>query len=161
MPSSTTIQQLVNDLRDRKSTIAVKFDDCYEYCSDPKNAAYKAALVTALGAWTPGTTPVPTVEPEALTTEEEAHINAWPGPDADSVRNAMLNALNDNRQIAFFWDLDDDDLTPAAKSKSKIDPPGAGVLTPGGTGAITVTFLTPRKRVTKSGITYGDIKLGI
>jgi hypothetical protein len=161
MPSGTTIQQLVNDLKERKSTIARKFDKCYEYCKKPPNASYKTALVTAVGNWIPGNaTTLPDLAPAAdpLTVGEKAHISEW--PDADQVKAAILTALNNDRPIEFFWDLNDD-LT-VIESKSNIDPPSAGQPNAGAGGKITVTFLTPRGDfIEKQGPTYGQIKLHV
>jgi len=175
MPSGTTIQQFVNDLKDRKSTIARAFDKVYKHCKGDN--ADRNALVAELRAWTGTPHTLPNLLGYGLTADlkgaEKDHLGDW--PDRLNVRNAMVRALeDDNRDIEFFWDLDDDDLTENAPSKSVIDPPEAGndltdssgAADPGGTGPITVIFLTPRKKVKKSfptiaGITIGGINVEV
>lgn len=159
MPSGTSIRQIVDDLRERKSTIARKFDECYQKCVAEPN--YKATLMTAVGAWSPGVaSTLPAVAPRPLTTAEQRHINDWPVPEQTNVKNAILNALNYDRQIEFFWDLSDD-LT-VIESKSDIDPPSAAQPDTNPGGKITVTFLTPRGDfVEKGAITFGEVKLHV
>ncbi|MEE8519074.1 MAG: hypothetical protein V3S98_08115 [Dehalococcoidia bacterium] len=148
MPSTTTIKQIVEDLNDRKSEIARKFDKCSK---DAKCRAIILPLIKA-PAWDPSTQPLPdgVVKALHLTTEEAAHINAW--PDRALVRDKVVAAITGDQEMEFFWDLNDD--PSATESYSDIDPPGAPP-------PLKVTFLTPRGNVTKPGLTYGNIKVTI
>lgn len=148
MPSSTTIKQLVLDLRQRKSEIARKFDACSK---DANCRATIRPLIEA-PAWDPSTQPLPTgvVTAVGLTAEEAVHINAW--PNRALVRDWVVAAITGDRTMEFFWDLNDD--VGATASVSDIDDPGSPAT-------IKIAFITRRDQVTKPGFTWGDVKLGI
>jgi hypothetical protein len=175
MPSSTAIQQFVNDMRDRKSTIARAFDKVYKHCKDNPGDPFKATLANNLRTWNMTAGGLPSLSPAGVTLSDadKKHIGDWEATDRDKVRNAMVRALEDgNWDIVFWWDLDDDDLTEDAESKTFIEPPAAGNTLPDPPatdlgvpgGLITVTFLTPRKKVKKAfslNLTVGGIGLEV
>lgn len=152
MPSSTTIKQLVLDLQDRKSQIARKFDSCNDKCQS--DSAYRTKILNLINSWNPNAQPPHPLPAElvteiGLTLKEVAHIEDW--PQRAVVRNEIVGALTPDSPLdmRFFWDLLKDPT--AAQSESDIDSTG----TP-----IKITFLTRRNQVTKSGLTYGEVKLG-
>jgi hypothetical protein len=153
MPSGTSIQQLVEDLRDRKSTIARKFDECNGNCQG--NGDYRGEIYDLVNNWdTAQSLPGGLVTKLNLTKDEVAHIDAW--PDKANVKDAIVEALKPDhvtpREMEFFWDLNDN---PGA-NVSKADIDGLG-----GAGKITVTFLTPRAKVTKKFTTFfGNVNVG-
>lgn len=153
MPSSTTIKQLVLDLQDRKSEIARKFDSCNDKCQ--KDSAYRTKILNLINSWNlnaqpPQPLPAGLVTEIDLTPNEVAHIEDW--PQKAVVRNEIVRALTPDSPLdmEFFWDLLGD--PQGTQSIPDIDSTG----TP-----IKITFLTRRNQVTKSGLTYGEVKLGI
>ncbi len=153
MPSATTIKQLVQDLRERKSQISRKFDSCNDKCK--ADSAYRTNILNLIKPqnWDPNTQPLPAgmVSELGLTPKEVAHIEAW--PQKALVRDTIVQAITPDlpRDMAFFWDLNDD--PNATTSITDFDDQGAPA-------PIKVTFLTRRDQVTKPGYTYGDVKLG-
>ena len=144
MPSGTPIRTFIKDLQTRKSEIARKLDLC------SADAACRAKILPAIQAWDPAN-PLPDIVIDALglTSKEVEHINQWPIASKSEVRNAALTAINDTRDMEFFWELYD-----GAAS----DNPIGGL---GGTAKITVTFRSPRGNVKKSPVTFGSIEVEI
>ncbi len=151
MPSTTSIKQLVQDLRERKSQIARKFDSCIDKCK--ADSAYRTNILNLIRNWDlKPPLPAGLVTELGLTPKEVAHVEAWPQTQKALARDTIVGAITPDPPLdmAFFWDLNDD--PNATESITDLDDQGA---------PIKVTFLTRRDQVTKAGLTYGDVKLGI
>src|SRR4030042_5946860 len=148
MPAGSTIRDFITALDDRKSEIAKKLDACSQ---DP---TCRATILPAIQAWDTSTT-VPDVVVNALglTPKEVEHIDDWDAGQKDQIRNKAVIAITSDPQRAmeFWWELHDG---ANAQSDTHIDDPG-------GTAKITVTFLSPRKNVRKSPVTFGEVYVDI
>ncbi len=134
MPSGTPIRAFIKDLQTRKSEIARKLDLC------SADADCRANILPDIQAWDPANPlPATMIDALGLNSKEVEHINQWPTARKSEVRNAALTAINDTRDMEFFWELYD-----GAASDNPID----GL---GGTAKITVTFRSPRGNVERSG----------
>ncbi len=78
------------------------------------------------------------------------HINEWPALAKEEVRLAYIKAIDDPREIEFEWELHD-----GHDSDNPI-PPVTGPTDP-----IKVTFRSPRKNLSKSSLTVGEINTSI
>jgi len=82
--------------------------------------------------------------------EELDHIARWPTGEKAKVRDAIVQAVDNNKSIAFFWELYNHE------TDSITDVSGAGDA-----GGITVRFLSPRGKIRKSDLAYGSINVDI
>lgn len=78
------------------------------------------------------------------------HINQWPKAQKEQVRNALLTAVNSNRNIRFFWEL-------YGGSKEETE------ITDTGSGPIRIVFRSPQTnvRVSSAAATFGEVKVDV
>ena len=105
------------------------------------NALYRArpeAVVAALSETGPfGGLPdqyLSELKQRGLSTEELEHIRDWPDADKEKVREAVLNAINNNQRVRFAWKLHDE-----SKESTTIETADSG--------AVTITFFSPWSNV--------------
>ncbi len=134
MPSGTPIRTFIKDLRTRKSQIARKLDAC------SADANCRTTILPDIQAWDPADPlPAALITVLDLTPKEVEHINKWDTGQKGSVRNAAVTAITGSQGMEFFWELYDNSAS------------GTNVTVPGAPGKITVTFLSPRGNVERSG----------
>ncbi len=91
---------------------------------------------------------------EGVTDGEIDHINKWPKVQKEEIREALVNALDGNRAVYFFWELH-----RGNNEKTPIEPDG-GL----GTGDIKITFQSPRKKLRLKSDpvnTKGDVEVSV
>jgi len=80
-----------------------------------------------------------------LTAGELDHIDQWPNDQKESIRQALVRAIDGNRNVLFYWELHG----------------GAGEATDiqdSGAGDIVITFRSPQRKVRiSSTLNLGDI----
>ena len=170
MPPATTIKEFIRAVRDRKSAIALQLDHCIKKANDPTyphyEAGYRARINTLIAAWTPPDPfPKGLADELGLTQRDRDHIDHWqqyastaPGADPavpvlQGIRDAAFDATLPppaSRDMEFFWEIE---AGAGTASRNDVDKPAAG--------KITVTFLTPRQKVKKRGLTHGEIDVDI
>ncbi len=75
-----------------------------------------------------------------------AHIDAWPNDQKEKVRKKLVQAIDENRRVRFFWELH-----RGENRATEIFDPGEG-------REIIITFRSPRKSITE---THGRIKVNV
>ncbi len=65
---------------------------------------------------------------------EVTHIDHWPPAQRETVRQAMVQSIDDNLSLRFFWDLHQEAEEETASSELE-------------TGELSITFLSPRWKV--------------
>ncbi len=122
MPIASSIQELIDALRDRKTNITRALDDLFE---DPGTLAvhpHRGALATpnVFGS-TPGD-PLPdwardelqgrvpgSPVKKPLSDDEIAHIENWPPQQKNKLRAALDTAIANGSHLQFYWELHDGD----------------------------------------------------
>lgn len=144
MPPASSIRDFIKALQERKSQIAHKLDAC------AKDANCRNEQLETIKNWDPATSPPASlVNALGLNPKEVQHIDRWPTGEKQSVKTAVVTAIENNRQVEFFWDVYD-----GPTSVSKVD-------NLAGPGDVTVTFLSPRANVRTAGPTVGQIEVDI
>lgn len=80
-----------------------------------------------------------------LTTAEINHINEWPAQLKEALRQALVEAIKDDRRVRFYWKLHH----PTAEATS---------AETGGDADIVVTFESPEANVA---IVAGQVQVGV
>jgi hypothetical protein len=90
-------------------------------------------------------------KPAGLKPKELEHISEWPLAQRESVRKAIVKAVDGSRSLQFFWELYADENE------------GTRIQGLTGTGDIMITFLSPRALLTAGKNNKGqwDIKVGV
>ncbi len=142
MPEMSSVRTFVEALKTgmTKTTKALDQVDYAEYIDQLK----VPGALNALQPWAR----------EALTAQglsegELGHINAWPNDQKELIRQAIVNAVDNARNLSFFWEL-------YANAEEDTSIQGLDEE-----GDITITFLSPRRRVTTSGNLSGGINVGV
>lgn len=82
-----------------------------------------------------------------LSDKEIDHMDEWPGEEKELMRQALVQAIQANRNVVFSWQLYD-----GAVSANHVE--GAGE-----SGDLRIAFRSPRANVRSSALTYGDISV--
>ncbi len=80
-----------------------------------------------------------------LSADELNHIDDWPDEGKEKVRQALVDAILNNRAVRFFWEVH-----PGQSEVTLIENPDM-------TGGITITFRSPEKNVQGGNVT---VKVG-
>jgi hypothetical protein len=158
MPTGTSIQQFINDLRDGKSSIARALDDLFgtrsaleRLQSHPNLSDLRrpGALDTPLADWAERElrgTGSSGLSVRGVGDKEIAHINAWDDTQKDKLRAKLADSIDHVLLLKFYWVL-----TPAGE---RIDVPNIG-------SAGNVTFRSPRAKIrTLTGLT-GEVTVEV
>jgi hypothetical protein len=158
MPTGTTIQQFIDDLKEGKSSIARSLDDLF----GTKQALRKLRDHPNLGDLrNPGALndPLPGwaedelrgqgwsgPHPQVVGNAEIAHINKWDDLQKDELRAKLADSIDNLLPLEFYWEL--------TGKPERIDVPQLGF-----TG--NVTFHSPRGKIRSLTALTGDVTVDV
>ena len=145
MPPTTSIQTFIDALRSKRTKITQHLDTVVagrmRSLTPAERSALEApnALEGPVDSW-----PLGDEFADGLTNPEIAHINHWPPPQRERVREALVRALEQDREVRFLWELNDG-MRPTTEIRELGDLP------------IMITFRTPRALVSVADSASGDV----
>ena len=161
MPDTTEIKKFIKSLQRGKSDVADALDKIFAMKNRPTLNAHPDMgtfkdLVSHPNLLHPN---IPDfvktlLDAEGVTPGEIDHIDKWPKTQKENIREALVNALNGNRAVEFFWEL-----YAGNNEETPIEPQGAT-----GTGDIKITFRSPRRKLrlkSDPANTKGDVEVSV
>lgn len=147
MPEMSTIKQFVLAVQTGQTNttraLTAMFVRPGHYTGDPNWQAFQQAYaLNTLPGWLRTM-----LKNNNLSDGEVDHINEWPNEEKEQVRQALVEAIQQNRSAVFSWQLYDGSVSANAIE---------GV---GGAREIKIAFKSPRANVRSSALTYGDISV--
>jgi hypothetical protein len=157
MPDHTPITKFIKTLRTRKTDITRSLDEIFdmtyrdELKNDPNIDRFKntADVLNTLPQWARDVLqrpPRPGIIRDPVSDEEIDHINDWPDDQKERVRLKLVEAIDNDRGVHFFWELYRGDVEHVA-----IDDPASGE-------DLNIIFYSPYDNITEA---TGEIKVRV
>ncbi len=149
MPPATKMKDFVDALRTGKTKTMHSLDKLFQNAptqtdhplkSDPDftdERFKKRNALDSLPAWakTKLKDNLPPPVPDATFNLIVKHIDDWPNSQKEDMRSKLVEVINENRRVDFFWEL------------HRGENEGIVIEDTGPGGAVTITFRSPRKKV--------------
>ena len=147
MPDMSSIKQFVVAVQTGQTNTTRALTSMFvrpgHYTSDPHWQEFQQPYaLNTLPSWAKDI-----LKKNGLSDGEVNHINEWPNEEKEQVRQALVQAIQQNRSAVFSWQLYDG-------SVSANDVEGVG-----GANDIRIAFKSPRANVRSSALTFGDISV--
>ncbi len=148
MPQTSTVKEFVTALRTRESKTTKALT---KYFTGPGRhrdrlpAFSRRGALNILPSWARRD-----LRALGLENKELSHINQWPNGQKEEVRKALVTAIENNRNVRFFWELHGGRTEETE-------------VTDSGKGAITIVFRSPQRntRVSTASSTFSQIMVDV